>query len=122
MTTFSPADAGSVDLDADVIALRILFRGEPQRFAVAEADFQHPRRAAPECGVEIAGIPSVIEAETRPQLVERALLRRGEAPLPQHEAAYGAVSGLHRERLALGRARRAGHPPTRPSSGEEALA
>src|SRR3546814_16903280 len=78
-------DAGRVHLDADVVAARVPARGKAQRLAVAEADFQDPRCLAPERGVEIAGFASVIEAETRPQRIERALLGRGEAALPPPE-------------------------------------
>src|SRR3970040_2506488 len=44
-------------------------------------------------------MPAVVQAEARPQLVERALLRRGEATLAQHEAAYLPVAFLDGEGL-----------------------
>ena len=71
-----PADAGRVHLDADEVARRVVPCGEAQRFAIAEADFEHARRAAAEGGVEVARRAGVVQAEARPLLVECALLRR----------------------------------------------
>src|SRR5690606_13656168 len=109
------ADAGRVHLDTDVVSGRVQARGVAQRLAIAEADFQDPRRLAAEGGIEIARAPLVVEAEARPQRVERALLGRGEAALAQHEAAHGAMPRLYGERLAIRCPRGTRHPPTRPS-------
>src|SRR5690606_3307505 len=93
------ADAGGMDLDADVVAARVARCGVTQRFAVAEADLEDPRRAAPEGGVEVARRARVVQAEARPQRVEGALLGRREAALAQHEAAHAAVPVLDGEGL-----------------------
>src|SRR5690606_11582494 len=87
---------------ADVIARAVARGGEAQRLAIAEADLQHPRRTAPERGIEVARLAGVVQPEARPQCVERALLRRREAPLAQHEAADAAAAFLDRERLGRG--------------------
>src|SRR5690606_7338559 len=87
-----PADAGRVYLDPDVVAGRVALRGKAQRLAVAEADLEDAFRAAPERGVEVARLACVVEAEARPQFVERALLGLGEAALAQHEAAHLALA------------------------------
>ncbi len=85
-------DAGGVDLDPDQVALRIVLRGEAQRLSIAEADLQHALCLAAKCRVEVALVPCVVEPEPRPQLLERTLLRRGEAALTQHEAAHLAMA------------------------------
>src|SRR5690606_22371186 len=96
------ADAGGVDLDADVVAFAIPRGCEAQRLAVAEADFQHAFRVTAEHRVEIARPADEVQPEARPQRVERALLRRGEPPLPQHEAAHAAPAFLDGERFRRG--------------------
>src|SRR5690606_19863561 len=108
-----------VHFDADMVTVRIARRGEAQRFAIAEADFQYQRRAAPEHRVEVAPGAPVVKPETRPQFIERALLGLGEAALAQDEAADRAAAGF--DGIGLGRSL-AGVHPTSPSSGEEALA
>src|SRR5690348_6260386 len=55
-----PADAGAVDLDAEIVARGIVFACPGQRFAVAETDFKNARRASSEQRVEFASLPCVV--------------------------------------------------------------
>jgi hypothetical protein len=70
----------------------VALRGEAEGLAVAEADLEDALRLAPERGVEIARRACVIQPEARPQRIECALLRLGEAALAQHEAAHLALA------------------------------
>ena len=120
-------DARGVDLDAQVVTVRVAGGGETQCLAVAETDLEHARRMAPEGRIEVAGRAGVIQAEAGPEGIERALLGRREPPLAQHEAADAPLPRSDGERLGrrLGRAfarRLPGHQPTSPSTGEDALA
>src|SRR5690606_28213879 len=120
------ADAGGVHLDTDQVARLVVLRGEAQRLAVAEPDLQHARRTAAEDRVVIARLALVVDAVARPLLVERALLRRGEPALAQHEAAHLAVALGDSERLGrsgpAGRVFAVAHQPIKPSTGLDALA
>src|SRR6185312_9822176 len=87
-----PADARPMYFDAEVIARGVVFARPRERLAVAEADFEHARRAVSEHGIEVAPLAGVVDAEAGPVFRERALLRRGDAALSQDEAADGAVA------------------------------
>src|SRR5690606_39448237 len=91
--------AGRVHLDADVVARGVAGGGMAKRLAVAEADLEDARGAAPEHRVEVARRAAVVEAEPRPQRIEGALLGGREAALPEHEAAHAAAAVLDREGL-----------------------
>jgi len=58
-----------------------------QRFTVAEADLEGPRRIAAEQRGEIERCVAGLDAEMRPKLAPSALLRNGHAAGPHHEEA-----------------------------------
>ena len=86
------ADAGTMHLDAEVVAVRVRCRQRDQRFAVAEADLERARRVAPEQRRRgRAGSVAGLDAVARPQFAPRALLRDGHASGAHHEAADRAA-------------------------------
>src|SRR5690348_1286190 len=84
------ADAGTMHLDAEVIARGIVFARPCQAFAIAEADLQHARRRSTEQRIDVAWLALVVDPEIRPVFRERALLRGRDAAFPQDKAADGA--------------------------------
>src|SRR5690606_13687366 len=82
-----------------VVARGVAGGGMAKRLAVAEADLEDARGAAPEYRVEVARRAAEVEAEPRPQRIEGALLGGREAALPEHEAAHAAAAVLDREGL-----------------------
>lgn len=84
-----PPDAGTVHFDAEIVDLRIGLRQRADDLARAEADLDAAQRAASEHGVQIQH-PRGFQTVCRPELHERAFLRRGDAAGAQDEAAYAA--------------------------------
>src|SRR6185312_1626825 len=83
-------NAGTMHLDAEVIARGIVFARPRQRFAIAEADLQRVLRGAAEQRIEVARLGLVVDPEMRPMFRKRTLLRRRDAAFPQDKAADGA--------------------------------
>ncbi len=123
-------DPGAMHLGADEIALRRRRGLFGQAVAVAETDLQGHRRLAAEDRRQIQhpGVGRRIQAEARPELIQRALLAGGQTPLAAHERANPAmvrrappvpVSGPVVVRFVRDR-----HEPAKnsPVSGEEAEA
>ena len=81
------ADTGAVHLDAEVIVLRLLRGQRREHIAVAEADFEHHWRAAPEGGGKIEQVVAGRKPEARPEFLQRTCLRRRHAPFAAHKAA-----------------------------------
>src|SRR6185437_11104861 len=75
------ADAGTVHLDAEVVARGIVLRRPGQGLTVAEADLEHAGRRAAEQRIGIAAAAGVVDPEARPVFRESALLRGGYASL-----------------------------------------
>ena len=84
-----PADAGAMHFDAEIVALRMRGGERGQVLAVAEADLDDARRAAAEQRIEIQRLRLELDAVLRPQQIERALLRVGDAPGARDEGADG---------------------------------
>ena len=81
------ADAGSVDLDANEISLRLHARHCQQRLAHPEADFENQRRAPAEHTLERHPTRFVIQPPSLPASLECPGLGRCHAPGAQHIAA-----------------------------------
>lgn len=81
------ANAGFVDLDTDEVFIRIrgglLYEG----LAIAEADFENDGAGSSEQLTEVEQGRIVLDAIHRPELIERALLGRGDPARTPYEAA-----------------------------------
>ena len=101
------AYARSVHLHGKEVVLGHRLRDGGCRLAHAEADLQDPRGLAAEDEIEIERRRREGNAETRQQRFARALLRRRESALAQHEAPYGSAERtrarfVHCTRFQLG--------------------
>src|SRR5262249_11320965 len=81
------AHSGAVHLDTQVVSLRMAAGESDQVVAVAEPDLDGAGSAAPEEGREIERLALKLDPVHRPQLLQRALLRFGNAPRAGDERA-----------------------------------
>ena len=88
-------DAGPVDLDTQVILLRVAGGLFDQGFAVTETDFQDYRVIIAKGFDQVQRIRTVVDAVCRPVMLQRMLLAAGEPALAQHVGADPAVAGFH---------------------------
>jgi len=103
------AHARPVHLDSDVIGLRVGPRDRGGRLAHAAADLEHDRRAPAEDRGEVDRRAGERNAVSGSERLERARLRRGQAPLAQHVAAHRTADD--RRRLVGHRDQRGGSQP-----------
>ena len=82
------ANARRMNLDAEVIVLRVRLRDLRGGFAHAETDLEDRRRAPAEHLLEGQNARRVGDAVDGQQGIDRAPLRVGYSALAQHEAAY----------------------------------
>ena len=82
-----PPDSRAMHLDAQEIPARISGGEGEQVLAVAEADLEGTRRLAPERRERLERARGEFDPESRPQLGERTLLCRRDAPGAGHERA-----------------------------------
>lgn len=80
-------NTGFVDIDADVVLVRVFSCLLDQCFAVPETNFQNSRCRSSKYGLQIQRFRRVLNAKHRPQGFERFLLRRRLSPGSSHKAA-----------------------------------
>src|SRR5215472_2336255 len=107
------ADAGTMHLDAEIVAPGMRARERGEVLAVAEADLERAGGLAAEELPRVERLVPVLDAVLRPQLPERALLCRSDAPCTRDERADRAwmrgighgrdLTGASRGRRAVGR-------------------
>ena len=85
-----PPDARAMHLDAEEVALRVRGRKPQQVIPVAEADLDRAGGRAREQRAQVQRLVGELEPVLGPQLGERALLRRRDAPGARHERAHRA--------------------------------
>ena len=83
-----PPDAGAMHLDAEEVALRVRGRKPQQVVPVAEADLDRAGGRARVQRAQLERLRAELEPVLGPQLDERALLRRRDAPGTRHEGAH----------------------------------
>ena len=88
------ANAGAMDLDAEVIVLGMARGDLRQGLAITEADFQIDGLVVAKQGRQVEGLTrGPLDAVARPELGAGALLGLGQPALTQHKAADGAPLG-----------------------------
>ena len=85
-----PPDPRAMHLDAEEVALRVRTRKPQQVIPVAEADLDRAGGRARVQRAQVQRLGGELEPVLGPQLGERTLLRRRDAPGPRHEGAYRA--------------------------------
>src|SRR6185503_4390043 len=92
-------DTGTMHLDAEIVALGMRGGERGQVFAVAKADLQRARCPPAEQRIERQRRRRVVDAVTRPEILECARLADGHAAGAHDEAANRAMRFLVRRRL-----------------------